>query len=555
MKLKNIFIALLAILPLAFSCVQDELGTLSNVQVSTSMVCLPLEGGSSDLILNTTGEWAMNIKWPIIKQKVNGEDVEVEDKWFTFTPEVMSGAEAAKDLKITFSAEAITSYRGLDIEFNCAGQTQLVRICQGEDVPVPVTIAELLAEKIVGKVYKLSDVTVDEITNFKYGGMNISDATGKTFVYGTLDKAGNGGNFASLGINAGDKITIKAKWTSHGNLDKSVVLEHKKSLLTIDKTSVTVNHDGLEEYKESEEATEVLTRNISLAVTVKGETIACEMPEWISIKNVAPGENGASIYTFNIDSFDKVGETRDGAIVFKSTAAEAESVISVKVKQIGLPSLIKDVTVEEFLAEEESEIDEFRVSGVIVNVKSTEYGNITIKDQTGELYIHGVTESKVLKNDKSFSKLGLKLGDYITVIGKRTSFKGSPQMGSAYYESSIKVVPASVADFLNGKVNDKSKRYALTGKVTKIKMEKDAPSPYGNFTLVDGDASVYVYGLVYAPAYYLKDGKLKFKNNKVFNEMGIKEGDQITVCGFLGEFNGDKQLIEAYLMPAAPENK
>ncbi len=93
----------------------------------------------------------------------------------------------------------------------------------------------------------------------------------------------------------------------------------------------------------------------------------------------------------------------------------------------------------------------------------------------------------------------------------------------------------TVADFLQKK--DKTGEYTLTGTVRNIGMDKNDDTKYnkyGNFDLEDSTGSIYVYGLLTA------DGQAQ-----KFQEMGIDEGDQITLKGVYSEYQGEPQIKNA----------
>ncbi len=69
------------------------------------------------------------------------------------------------------------------------------------------TCAEVLAGAD-GTIYQVTGKCV-EIANTTYGNWYLEDATGKVYIYGTLDAEGNTKNFASLGIEVGDEITVE----------------------------------------------------------------------------------------------------------------------------------------------------------------------------------------------------------------------------------------------------------------------------------------------------------------------------------------------------------
>lgn len=93
------------------------------------------------------------------------------------------------------------------------------------------------------------------------------------------------------------------------------------------------------------------------------------------------------------------------------------------------------VTIAEFLAAAEGDTY-YQLTGKITSIENTTYGNFTIEDETGSVYVYGLTATKVDTNDQSFSSLGLKVGDTVTLCGTRASYKGEVQVGGpAYYVS------------------------------------------------------------------------------------------------------------------------
>ena len=106
----------------------------------------------------------------------------------------------------------------------------------------------------------------------------------------------------------------------------------------------------------------------------------------------------------------------------------------------GKPATLQKVTIAEFLAAAEDDTW-YELTGEIINIAKEDYGNFTIKDATDEVYIYGMTSKWVGSNDKSFSQIGLKVGDTVTLGTKRGSYNGTPQGGGnpvpAYYISHV----------------------------------------------------------------------------------------------------------------------
>lgn len=101
---------------------------------------------------------------------------------------------------------------------------------------------------------------------------------------------------------------------------------------------------------------------------------------------------------------------------------------------------IDKLTVAEFLEKEEDANIYYELTGVMSNITSTTYGNFTLTDSTGSVVVYGLTATKVEdnNNDKSFATLGLVDGDTVTLIGTRSSFNSTVQVGGpAYYVSRV----------------------------------------------------------------------------------------------------------------------
>ena len=100
------------------------------------------------------------------------------------------------------------------------------------------------------------------------------------------------------------------------------------------------------------------------------------------------------------------------------------------------PGEIVPATIAEVLAAEVDANVWYEITGEIVNIANATYGNFDLMDETGSIYVYGLTATQVAKNDKSFESLGLKVGDIVTLIGTRAEYNGTPQVGGpAYYVS------------------------------------------------------------------------------------------------------------------------
>lgn len=198
-------------------------------------------------------------------------------------------------------------------------------------------------------------------------------------------------------------------------------------------------------------------------------------------------------------------------------------------------------TVAEVLAAEVDGNVWYQMTGTIQNIENTAYGNFTLVDETGSIYVYGLTAEKVDKNDQSFSTLGLNEGDIVTLVGTRDEFGGEAQVGGpAYYISHEDgggedpdpdepgdLVEVTIAEFLAASESS-DVWYQLTGTITSIDNEY-----YGNITIEDNTGSVYVYGLT----------KTKVdKNDNSFSSIGLSEGDIVTLAGTRTSYNDQPQV-------------
>lgn len=134
------------------------------------------------------------------------------------------------------------------------------------------------------------------------------------------------------------------------------------------------------------------------------------------------------------------------------------------------------------------------------------------------------------------------VGDKVTVTGALSKYNSTPQFmaGSTFVidEHATPVVPQNlgektIAEFLT--LANTVDTCVITGVVANIKTNADGSyNKYGNFDLVDGDASVYVYGLLTAAGEAQK-----------FQEMGVDAGDTLTVKAVYSLYNNAPQAKNA----------
>ena len=499
MKLRNIFTALLAALTLTVSCEDEKVAYLDEIKVSQSYVAIDAAGGSTEITLNAKDEWSFS----------------GVPEWLKVEP--ASGA-AGKDITVTFSATAAKATKEAMLYLNCGSKSQIINVIQmTEKVDLPISTYKQIAAGQDGTVYRAKGTCTD-IYNTEYGNWHLIDATGDLTIYGTLDKNGATKNFKSLGIEAGDIVTVEGpKKTYNGTVQLTNV-----TVIAIEKSLIKI---------ESLTPAEALPKEggvLEVALTCKGTNMEVVLPDaaksWVSVAGISSNGKEASVkFSVAANSEGK----RQADIVIKTVSGGKDYTAQFTLTQDGA---IIDATVAEVLKAEDG-LTQYRVSGYISKDKNSEYGNIYIKDATGEIYVYGVLDAK--GQSKQWNNMGIHEGDIITVVGPKTSFNKEPQMKNVSVESFKTVKDLTIKDFV-ATADDKETYYRISGKVSGIK-DGDV---YGNFDLTDATGTVYVYGLV---AGYGGE-------KKKFQELGIKDGDEITIVGVSTSFKGKKQVGNAFLV-------
>ena len=493
MKLKY-FLSFFALVALLASCSDDDSMTLlDEIKVSSSYVSIDVNGGSNTITVNSKEAWSF-------------DEQEIPD-WLTITPKTGGAGET----KVTFSAPAASDGRNTVLHIACADKTQTINVIQGLAVVNEATCAEVIAGP-ESKNYRVTGV-VASIVNTTYGNWYLRDETGEIYIYGTLDAKGNTKNFLSLGLEVGDIVTVEGPKTLYGTTVELVdvtVVKIQKSLVKVegyDPEDATIPVDG-------GTVAVHLTCNTNNGVSVE---IPENAKDWLGIVSVAGGAE--PVVTFRAGANE--GGDRSATVVFKTTDDNGqEYTAEATIYQTGS---IVECSVADFLAAPVGDT-QYRITGVIQSVANPTYGNVYIRDWSGETYVYGIGA----KGD--FEAAGLKAGDVVTLVGKRGEYKGDPQMTGAVLEDSKTVTPISIDEFLDQE-DDPTVYYMLTGVITEI-----ANPTYGNLYLDDGTNDCYVYGC------YPGWGATGDNRKNCLENLGIELGDELTVIGVKSTYNGTPQV-------------
>ena len=504
MKFKSILTLIFSTLLLA-GCSEDQvLGTFGDLNLSTTYISIPAEGGDVQVTLNAGEAWEFSTE----------KDFAIPE-WITVS---QTSGEAGKT-ELTFSAEASDAGREEELKIVSGTKSQFLKVRQGEMTASKATCKEV-NEAPDGKSFVVSG-TITKIVNTTYGNWYMTDGTAELYIYGTLDAEGKTKNFTSLGLEVGDKVTIEGPKSSYNGDPQMVnvtVLDIEKALLKIVSEATEVSKDGGQ-------------LEVVLATKGKGAffSVADECQDWISYSDaeyidgvpskLEPNPADTIVYTFNIAPND--GSAREGSISFFANEGEP---IPYTFTQAGG---IADVTVAQFLAAEVDDAKQYRIVGHVTGFNNYN-NNFYVKDYTGEVYAYYVnTQGQTLA-----------IGDFVTVVGKRSEYKGTPQMPKGTLLEKYTATPeVSVAEFLT-KEDGNDVYYKLTGTITEIKNAQ-----YGNVYLQDANGDiVYVYGLL--PGY----GATGAAKQGLVEAMGLKVGDTLTIVGNKASYKGSPQVGNAVYM-------
>ena len=232
--------------------------------------------------------------------------------------------------------------------------------------------------------------------------------------------------------------------------------------------------------------------DVTVSLSCKGDGLGIEIPDnakdWLSVTKTTGGSNPT--VTFHASA--NTGGDRSAVVTFKTEKGSQASTVSATINQTGA---IVDVNCSEFLEAAESDT-QYRITAVIQKVANS----------------------------------------------KRSSYNGSPQMKGAQYEGHIPVTDVTIAEFLT-KPDDKTVYYRVTGQITNI----DNPT-FGNLTLSDDEADVYVYGC------YPGWGATGDNRKNWLATAGIELEDNLTMIGYKDTFNGKIELCGGiYFSHSKPE--
>jgi DNA/RNA endonuclease YhcR with UshA esterase domain len=382
--------------------------TVNKLEVVEDVIDIPEDGSSVDITVKCGGNWYTSHapEWLNISSEKVSEDTYV----------------VSVSMKENY---ATYDYENTYIEFESFLASDRVTVLKER----PISTVEEVNTGVEGEEYRLKGYVTD-ITNTSYGNWSLMDETGSIYIYGTA-KEGYYKSFSTFGIEAGDIVTIQGPREKYGDiirLNTATVVNIEKSLIKIKEVV------GLEGNMIPVEGAE-----FSIKVDCAGNDITVNIPEgtqsWLSSNSTEWINDTEAVVYFTAQAAPK--GARPVKITFETYSDEGVKHIN----QIGLVQYgnIIECTIEEFLKEPVSEYCLYKLTGTVENIKNATYGNFYLNDGTGTVFVYGLTtKGEIGANDKSFASIGLEEGDILTLVGTRTEYNGTPQVGGqAYYVSHI----------------------------------------------------------------------------------------------------------------------
>lgn len=478
-------------------CSSDyEVDNLKTLQVSSSSVSIPLEGGSNTITINSSSAWTVDTTGTVVKGNA----------WLEF-----SALQGNGDGELTITAPATTSGRNATIKLKNATETQYINILQGPQSVDDYTIAQVLGGPD-GKTYRVTG-TVTAIANTTYGNFYMTDASTSTplYIYGTVD-ASNKYNWKSFNIEVGDEVTVQGPKTTYNGTTVELVdaqfIKVNKSLIKCD----SVKNSPIA--KEGGQAQAYLTCKSGNGVSV---TIPDDAKDWLSIASISSTSTGAVV---SFKAAANTGGKRETTVTFTTTDGTKTYSTKGTIEQDG--SIIA-ATLAEFKAAAVGST-QYRLTGIVVK-----------KDSKGNYYINDYTDPSGEIEIYKPSDTSAEVGDVVTAVGTRAQYKTTVELGgNPTVEKIIKARSVTLAEF--NAAADGSDLLLISGTVKEIANEK-----YGNIYVTDGTNDVFVYGVY---GYGAAKGSADRQN--FLTSRGIKVGDVITVVGPKTTYKGTIEMNGGY---------
>lgn len=446
MKIKNLFFIGFAATSLFVACEEkeDEISGTPSIELSTNTLEFEQAADSETITLTANRDWVVEVP-------------SSASSWLTVSPTSGSASDEPQTITIEVTEnEGIN--RSAELEFNASlvsGKLKITQKGPGGEIDTDgindVTVAEFIAAEVNdgddAPLYRITG-TLTYVRSSRYGNVYIEDNTGTVYAYGlcsdenlTYESYGN-----IEGLTIGDKVTVVGKRGEHEGTIELVDCyyeSHEDAFINPTPKEVSLADFLAAEVSYSMDAYYQITGTITKIQNATYGNIYIEDETGTEVYIYGVAENNQLINA----SFGNIEGLNAGDIITVIGCrgehnGSAQMVNGYYVSHVDgeepepeVPGEIMKVTVKEFLEKNVDDNVYYQLTGTIANLTNATHGNFDLVDETGTVYVYGLTKTKLDFNDKSFGELGLKEGDIVTLVGTRAEFKGEAQVGGAYYIS------------------------------------------------------------------------------------------------------------------------
>lgn len=495
MKIKNILVSLVAILALAAGCNQIEPDHyLKEVKVSSSYVAINMDGGSTTITVDATEGWSIPTtpEWLTISpasggagttnvtfsaaKTLNGRTAEIELKCGAKTQrinviqglavvspatcaEVIAGPDS-KTYRVTGTVTSIvnTTYGNWYLQDN-TGEIYIYGTLDskggtknflswglevGDQITVEgpkttyngtVELVDVTVIKIMKSLIKVEEVDPADMTFPQEGGdMKVTLSNKGTGLYVEVPEAAK--SWLSFTKIANNVLVLTAKPNEGGDRDAKLVFKTKSG--STDYTSeMTVTQKGAIVAATVAEFLAAPVGNTQYRVTGVITSVANA-----SYGNVYISDWSGETYVYGIGAkgdFDKLGLKAGDVVTLVGKRGEYKGTAQMTGAQYEEHISVTEISIADFLTKPDSKTDYYMVTGVIDEIANDTYGNVYLKDADGtRLYVYGCYPGWGATGDARkglIAAKGIKVGDILTVIGPKSTYKDVPQVNGGIFFS------------------------------------------------------------------------------------------------------------------------
>ena len=280
-------------------------------------------------------------------------------------------------------------------------------------------------------------------------GVTCDESGSKTYVDVPSEAAA-----VQKGINNADHVkgVIYGYTTAADSETPSVQMHQLTALLKID---VTNNHTEPIEVRSITVSTDAAGQLLSGTYYINLETGETESSgdkytynyTTLGVTNVtmeagATGTFWVSAHPFSVPQGSKLTisvETDKGVSsderTYESALEFAAGTVNTASFNFEAPKAIEKLTVAEFLAKPVDASVYYELTGTVENISNDYYGNFDLTDETGSVYVYGISSAKGAGDKNVLATLGIKEGDILTLCGTRGLHNTTIEVVDAYYIS------------------------------------------------------------------------------------------------------------------------